>query len=76
MGRTALQLAVLGEHYDCIQLLLNKLTLDVVEEGLLHAIMADNVKICDMFLSHPIYSDHKARAQVNGGSGLFSLRAY
>ncbi|XP_076449975.1 short transient receptor potential channel 6-like [Babylonia areolata] len=56
LGRTALQLAVLGEHYDCISYLLQKSSPDTIEEALLHAIKKENVKICDMVLSHPIYS--------------------
>ncbi|GFO26874.1 short transient receptor potential channel [Plakobranchus ocellatus] len=75
LGRTALQLAVLGEHYDCIQLLLEKSRLEVIEEGLLHAIKTENVKICDMFLGHPIYSDPRSRLQVGNISvSVLSLK--
>ncbi|XP_059163999.1 short transient receptor potential channel 6-like [Physella acuta] len=71
LGRTALQLAVLGEHYDCIQLLLEKSRLDVIEEGLLHAIKTENVKICDMFLAHPVYSDQRSRMQLEFQHGFY-----
>ncbi|XP_055899528.1 uncharacterized protein LOC106062840 isoform X1 [Biomphalaria glabrata] len=71
LGRTALQLAVLGEHYDCIQLLLDKSRLDIIEEGLLHAIKTENVKICDMFLAHPVYSDQRSRMQLEFQHGFY-----
>nr|KAG5699167.1 hypothetical protein BaRGS_014466 [Batillaria attramentaria] len=71
LGRTALQLAVLGEHFDCIQYLLEKSSLDVIEEALLHAIKTENVKICDMFLSHPMYSDKRARMQLEFQHGFY-----
>lgn len=64
LGRTGLQLAVLGDHYDAIQYLLNRCSLEVVEECLLHAIRSESVKICDMFLNHPIYSDKRTRMQL------------
>ncbi|GFR66227.1 short transient receptor potential channel 6 [Elysia marginata] len=71
LGRTALQLAVLGEHYDCIQLLLEKSRMDVIEEGLLHAINTENVKICDMFLAHPVYSNPRSRLQLDFQHGFY-----
>ncbi|XP_067655536.1 short transient receptor potential channel 7-like [Haliotis asinina] len=71
LGRTALQLAVLGEHYEAIQFLLDKCSLDVVEEGLLHAIKTENVKVCDMFLAHPIYSDKRARMELEFQHGFY-----
>ncbi|XP_048242229.1 short transient receptor potential channel 7-like [Haliotis rufescens] len=71
LGRTGLQLAVLGEHYEAIQFLLDRCSLDVVEEGLLHAIKTENVKVCDMFLAHPIYSDKRARMELEFQHGFY-----
>ena len=71
LGRTALQLAVVGEHPDAVQYLLGRSSLAVIEEGLLHAIKTENVRICDMFLAHPIYSDTKARVQLEFEHGFY-----
>ncbi|KAL8623813.1 hypothetical protein ACOMHN_059894 [Nucella lapillus] len=72
LSRTALQLAVLGEHYDCISYLLQKSSWDTIEEALLHAIKAENVKICDMVLSHPLYSDQTVRLQLEARLGVLT----
>ncbi|KAK7099044.1 hypothetical protein V1264_003240 [Littorina saxatilis] len=71
LGRTALQLAVMGEHYDCISYLLEKSSMDTIEEALLHAIKSENVKICDMVLGHPMYSDKRARMQLEFQHGFY-----
>ena len=48
LGRTALQLGVIGEHYECLAYLLEKSSMDTIEEALLHAIKTQNVKILSL----------------------------
>ena len=72
LGRTALQLGVIGEHYECLAYLLEKSSLDTIEEALLHAIKTQNVKICDMILGHPMYSDKSARMQLEFQHGFYN----
>ncbi|XP_064635517.1 short transient receptor potential channel 7-like isoform X2 [Lineus longissimus] len=71
LGRTALQLAVLQEHYDVIQYLLGKCKLEVIEDALLHAIKNGSVKVCEIFLNHPIYSNPQRRIQLELTHGFY-----
>ncbi|CAI9734239.1 short transient receptor potential channel 3-like [Octopus vulgaris] len=71
LGRTALQLALQGDHYDATKFLLDHCTLDVIEEGLLHAIKLENVRICDMFLNHPVYADERNRRRLEFQHGFY-----
>lgn len=71
LGRSALQLAVQGEHYDTLQYLLDRCSLDVIEEALLYAIKTESVKICDIFLNHAIYSDSRSRMELEFQHGFY-----
>lgn len=71
LGRTALQLSLQGDHYEETKFLMDHCNLDVIEEGLLHAIKLENVRMCDMILNHPVYSDERNRIRLEFQHGFY-----
>ncbi len=69
LGRSALELALMGDHQDVVEYLLPRSNLQAIEDGLLYAISKDNVKMCDLILEHPIYRNH--RIQLNSLDGIY-----
>ncbi len=55
MGRSALELALMGGHVAVVEHLLPRSNLQCVEDTLMYAIEKDNVKMCELILEHPLY---------------------
>ena len=52
-----------------VEYLLPMSNLQSIEDGLLHAISRDNVRMCDLFLDHPLYK--KNRIQLSSSDGFY-----
>ena len=55
LGRSALELALMGGHTAIVEYLLPRSNLQCIEDTLMYAIEKDNVKMCELILEHPLY---------------------
>ena len=55
LGRSALELALMGGHTTIVEYLLPRSNLQCIEDTLMYAIEKDNVKMCELILEHPLY---------------------
>ena len=67
LGRSALELAVAGDHNELIAYLLPRSNLQCVEDALLHAINKDNVRLCERILEHPLYKSNRVKLGSTDG---------
>ena len=61
LGRSALELALMGDHQDVVEFLLPRSNLQCVEDALLYSIDKENVKMCELMLDHPLYRNHRVK---------------
>ena len=67
LGRSALELALMGDHHDVLEYLLPRSNLQCIEDALLYAISKDNVKFCELILEHPLYKNHRFQTETTDG---------
>ena len=61
LGRSALELALIGEHDAVVEYLLPRSNLQCLEDALLYSISKDNVRMCELLLDHPLYNNHRIK---------------
>ena len=64
LGRSGLHLAIIYEHYDVIEYLLDRCKLEIIEDALLHAISVESVRTCEIFLKHSVYTNRRSRFKL------------
>ena len=69
LGRSALELALMGDHLDVVEYLLPRSNLQCIEDALLFAIGKENVQVCELLLDHPLYKNR--RIQLSDSSGFY-----
>ena len=67
MGRSALELALMGDHVAVGEYLLPRSNLQSVEDGLLYAISKDNLKMAELLLDHPLFRNHRFQTETTDG---------
>lgn len=67
MGRSALELALMGENQAVVEYLLPRSNLQCIEDALLYAISKDNAKMCELILDHPLYNNHRFLTETTDG---------
>ena len=67
LGRSALELALIGDHQTIVEYLLPRSNLQCIEDTLLYAISRENVKVCEMILDHPLYKNQKIQLSDSDG---------
>lgn len=71
MGRNALHLAIDSEKLEVVEILLDSLSFNCIEEGLLHAISKGAVKIVKNILEHPNFMADEDRFKSSGVNEAF-----
>lgn len=61
LGRSALELALIGEHDAVVEYLLPRSNLQCLEDALIYSISQDNVRMCELILDHPLYNNHRIK---------------
>lgn len=69
LGRSALELSLIGDHQHTVEYLLPRSNLQCIEDALLYAISKDNVKVCELILDHPLYKNQ--RIQLSDSDGFY-----
>lgn len=73
LGRSALELALMGDHQDVVEFLLPRSNIQSVEDALLYSIDKENVKMCELMLDHPLYRNH--RVKLSSLDGIYQTDA-
>ena len=61
MCRSALELALVGDHLPVVEYLMPRTNLQCVEDALLYAIDRDHLRYCELILDHPLYKNQRIR---------------